>query len=627
MNAMKAGLLAICLALVSACGGGSQGNEPSATSSSQTIPQNETVTQPPVAPKPAPKTFPVTRAEAARFLTQATFGPTDAAIDQVMALGYEDWIDQQINMAPGQSHVQFWDARDAAAKQLSSTANARNHELTHSFWAHAMTAPDQLRQRVSFALSEIFVISWQDSCIEDRSRASASYLDMLNNQGFGSYRNLLEQVARHPSMGCYLSHLKNQRENTATGRVPDENFAREVMQLFSIGLYQLNLDGSNKYKSNDNAKQPIETYGASDIAGLAKVFTGLSYDCPVWPSNSCFWNGSDNTASPTFYADRYLLPMRGYAQFHSYSEKSFLGVTIAAQVTSNGTSTSTPKPDPDASLSVAFDTLASHPNVGPFIGKQLIQRLVTSNPSPEYIERVSKVFNASNGNLGATVKAILLDSDARDQTALQSPTFGKVREPILRLSALLRAIGTTSDSGAYLIDPTDDAGTALAQSPLKSPSVFNFFRPGYVPPGGNVASAGLVAPEMQLVNENSAAGYINYMRDVIRYGAGRQGQDYKAARRDVQFNFTKAGPNGTPSLYDLAKTSDAGPLIDRLNQALMYGRMPGDLRADIKQAVESIAFKAKDSEGKAVPTDTEIKNRLWSAVLLTVASPEFQVQQ
>ncbi len=619
---MKSWLLATCLVFLSACGGGG-GGAPDATANSQAQETgNSTVITPPAPPPSVPVVVKPTRAEAARFLTQATFGPTDETIDQVVALGYEAWINQQLATPVSPSHVQFWEARDAVIKQITSTAGARSTELTHSFWAHAITAPDQLRQRVAFALSEIFVISWQADCIENQSRAAASYLDMLGNHGFGTYRNLLEQVTRHPMMGCYLSHFRNLPENTTTGRVPDENFAREVMQLFSIGLYQLNLDGSKKL----NAGQPIDTYGAGDIAGLAKVFTGLSFDCPAWPSVSCFWLGSDSTANPASYFDRYLLPMRGYAIYHSYSEKSFLGITIAAQVSSNGTVT-TPKPDPDASLAVALDTLAGHPNIGPFIGKQLIQRFVTSNPSPAYIERVSKAFNTSGGNMGTTIKTILLDPEARDQTSLQSTIFGKVREPILRLSALLRAVTTTSDSGAYLIDPTDDAGTALAQSPLKSSSVFNFFRPGYVPPGGNTAAAGLVAPEMQLVNENSAAGYINYMRDVIRLGAGRQGQDYKATRRDVQFDFTKAGPGGTPSLYSLAKSTDAGALVDRINQALMYGTMPSALRTDIKQAIESIAFKAKDSAGQAAPTDAEIKNRLWSALLLTVASPEFQVQQ
>ncbi len=573
-----------CL-LLSACGGGG-GNTPEkvAASAPQTV------------------SYPASDADAQRFLTQATFGPTDADVAAVKAQGFQPWIDSQIQATPAKSHLTYFGERDAAIKVVNPTANAGFNEVVQSFWFHALSGQDQLRQRVAFALSEIFVVSGADSCGAEHPIAGAGYLDMLADNAFGSFRNLLEKVAMHPLMGCYLSHLKNQREDVNTGRVPDENFAREIMQLFTIGLYQLNADGSQKKDASNN---PIETYTASDVAGLAKVFTGFSYDCPDWPSDNCFFWGQ-KTAN-TAYTDFWYRPMVGYPQYHSYlTAKSFLGQTIPAQT----------RPDPTADLKTALDFLAlTHPNVGPFIGKQLIQRLVTSNPSAAYVGRVTAAFEASGRNLGAMVKAILTDPEARDTaTALSSYSFGKVREPILRLSAFLRGVGISSDSTAYLVDATDDSAT-LSQSPLKAPTVFNFFRPGYVFPGGASAALNLVAPELQITNESSLAGYVNYMKSVVSQGTGR----YSATllRNDVQPSYNL---DTTNDWYVLAKATDASALVELINQKLMYGTMPDALRTEIKTAVQSITLSA-------TPTTSQVKNRLWAALLLTVASPEFMIQK
>jgi uncharacterized protein (DUF1800 family) len=556
--------------------------------------------------KPSYQDVPATDADAARFLTQATFGPTDAAVQEVRSLGYRAWIERQLARQPSATHLSFWQIRDAEKKAIDPAQNAQAVDFTYSFWRHALTGDDQLRQRVAYALSQIFVVSSMDGCGANNSNGLANYYDMLTANAFGSYRQLLEDVSLHPVMGCYLSHLKNQKENQKTGRVPDENFAREIMQLFSIGLYQLNQDGTPK---SDSAGNLLETYGSDDVAGLAKVFTGFSFDCPDHPSDNCFANGGVNGGTRK-YADLWVQPMKGYSQFHSFStEKSFLGTIIPAQS----------QPDPQASLKAALDTLATtHPNVGPFIGKQLIQRLVTSNPSPAYVARVTAAFEGSGRNLGAMVTAILLDPEARDTSALTSNTFGKVREPVLRLSALLRAVGASSDSGRYLIDFTDDQGTSLGQTPMRAPSVFNFYRPGYVYPGGASAAAGLVAPELQIVNESSVAGYVNYMRDVLRYGAGRNGVDFSAPRRDVQLTYIQAN---SPWLA-LAARADAGALVDDINRVLMYGTMPAALKQEIKLAVEAIKLRNPVSTA-----DTEVRYRLWSAFLLTLASPEFLVQR
>lgn len=289
---------------------------------------------------------PATRLEAARFLTQATFGPTDSDITRVMSLGYRPWITEQMQMPMASlSHRAFWRQRNAIIMSADARARANGYDLTNSFWRQAVSGQDQLRQRMAFALSQIFVVSLADGCGADQSEGLAAYLDMLGQRAFGSYRDLLEAVALHPIMGCYLSHLKNQKEDPVTGRVPDENFAREIMQLFSIGLHQLNMDGTPKRDANG---QPIETYGPADVSGLAKVFTGFSWDCPGWPSSVCFkWGVREGDQARS--ANQWSAPMRPYPQFHSTSEKRFLGVVVPAQGT----------PDPAASLKIALDACRS----------------------------------------------------------------------------------------------------------------------------------------------------------------------------------------------------------------------------------------------------------------------------
>lgn len=540
----------------------------------------------------------ITEAEAARFLTQATFGPTPSEVKHLQAIGYEAWIDEQLAMpAVGPNHQEYWDQRHQAIIAKKPGSRAGPGELVHSFWAHALTGPDQLRQRMAFALSEIFVVSWADNCVDNNSRGASNYLDILDKHAFDQYRTLLEAVTLHPVMGCYLSHLKNQREDESTGRVPDENFARELMQLFSIGLYQLNSDGSNQLDANGH---PIETYSPQDISGLAKVMTGWSWDCSTWPSDTCFiWGDPTNDGAST--GQQYVSAMKPYAKYHSRSEKQFLGIRIAPQPF---------WPDATGDLQIALDKLASHPNVGPFIGRQLIQRFITSNPSSTYVARVTAAFDRSGGSLGQTMKAILLDPEARDANqARYNPRFGKVREPILKLSAMLRGIGVKSKTGRFLMPVTDDAGTSLNQAPLKAPTVFNFFRPGYVPPGSEAAKQGMVAPELQLVQETSVAGYVNFMRDVQFAGLGAYGFDNTERESDVQLAF-----NVDPDSDWLRLTAAPNELVEALNQRLMYDSMPDKLRTEIVNAV------------KAIPPEMKLV-RVRSAVLLTVASPSFQVQK
>ena len=547
-----------------------------------------------------PADLPATRAEAARFLTQATFGPTEGEIERVMAIGYAAWIAEQLAL-PQTLHRATWDADNAAIKAADASRSAGSRQVLDSFYQQALHGEDQLRQRVAFALSQIFVISTQDSNVGNVMRGVPAYLDMLGKHGLGSYRRLLEQVARSPVMGVYLSHLGNMKEDAARGRVPDENFAREVMQLFSIGLYELDPDGSARLGGDG---KPIETYGAADVSGLARVFTGWSYNGPD-TADSRFYGWGSEYQDPA----RHITMMQGYSQFHSLAEKKFLGKKVAAQT----------RAEPEASLKVALDTLARHPNVGPFIGRQLIQRLVTSNPSPAYVRRVAAAFDAGGSeNMAAMVRAILLDPEARDPALAADPAYGKLREPVLRLTALLRAFPVSSDSGKYLIGSTSDNGTQLGQAPLASPSVFNFYRPGYVPPNTRAAAAGLVAPEMQITHETTVAGYANYMRYGIQYGFGQYGEDWSAKRADVQIDFSA----------EIALAGHPRKLVGQVALRLLGRDAPEALLDEIAPAVASIEIPAKQPGGSNQEAiDAARKNRVLTAVLLTLVAPEFLVQK
>jgi uncharacterized protein (DUF1800 family) len=579
--------LALCASvLLGACGGGGSGADGSANEGNSGT--GESGLQ--AVEKPA------TREQAARFLTQATFGPTDADIDRLMAVGYGPWIDEQL-AKPAQSHRANVEAAEAAIKAANPTGRAYQAEVLQSFWKQALTGEDQLRQRMAYALSQIFVISMQHGSLADNPRAMGAWLDMLGDKGLGSYRELLEAVSLNPMMGLYLSHMRNQKADLRTGRVPDENYAREVMQLFSIGLVELNADGTARTSDG----KTIETYAATDVAGLAKVFTGWSWSCPEWPDNSCFHSGAANGMSD---ADRTVKPMVGYPQYHATEAKTFLGTTIAAQDRS----------DPDASLKAALDSLANHPNVGPFIGRQLIQRLVTSNPSPQYVAAVGAAFNggAVRGDMRAMLKAVLMHPEARTV----SNSSGKVREPVLRLSAFLRAFEFKSDSGLFRINVTDNAGDSLGQTPLRSPSVFNFYRPGYVPPGTESAAAGLAVPEMQIAHETTAAGYVNTMRDNVANGVGDWNSS--TSRRDLQADFTA----------ELALAEQPSELLDRLNAKLMGGTMPNGLKAEIQGAVEKMVIPGLNSTASNQRQIGDAKRaRVNAAIFLTVISPEFQVQK
>ena len=570
------GRLALTLAvmLLAACGGGG-GSEGGNTAASASVSGTDNGT--PVSD------LPTTKSEGARFLSQTSFGPKQAEIDSLSASGYSAWLNAQFAL-PQNLHVTYFD------QQLAAGQSASANLIYESFWRQAVTGEDQLRQRLVFALSQIFVVSLADSTVSNTPRGIAGYMDMLGSNTFGNFRSLLQDVSLHPMMGIYLSHLRNQKEDPARGRVPDENYAREVMQLFTIGLSELNADGTVKL---DARNEPIDTYSNEDVTGMARVFTGWSWAGPD-KSDSRFSGGSP---AP----DREILPMQSYPKFHSTSEKRFLGTVIGAQASAN----------PEASLQVALDRLFNHPNVGPFIGKQLIQRLVSSNPSPAYVARVTAAFNDDGkgirGNMQAVIRTIYLDPEARDMSKLADPKAGKLREPILRMANWMRAANVSSTSGRFLIGGTDDPGNSLGQTPMRSPSVFNFYRPGYAPPNTSIGSAGLVAPELQITHETSVAGYLNTMRSAVQSGFGSN------SPRDVQPNYAE--------LLALANTPDA--LVEQVNLLLTYGQMSAALKVQIRDAVTSVTIPTNSTTN----ADAARRNRVMLALFLTLAAPEYLNQK
>ncbi len=546
----------------------------------------------------------VSRDNATRFLTQASFGPTEAERDSLMRSSYPAWITRQLAL-PATSHRAWWEARDAAIRAADPNAMAGQDQVWESFWKQALTGEDQLRQRVVFALSQIFVISALDGNVGNQPRAMAAWLDMLGDKGFTTYRELLEAVSLHPMMGLYLSHLRNQKADLTTGRVPDENYGREVIQLLSIGVIKLNLDGTPVLVNGST----VDTYTPADVSGMAQVFTGFSWACPAAPaSTNCFNNGSNNNVSDP---DRHFKPMVAYPQFHSVTAKNFLGVTVPAQNPAN----------PAASLKVALDTLDAHPNTAPFISRQLIQRLVTSNPSPDYVRAVASVFVNNGlgvrGDLKAVVRAILLHPEAR----VRNDASGKLREPVLRLSAFLRAFPHTSDTGFFRVGNTDNPAASLGQTPLRSPSVFNFYRPGYVAPGTQTAAAGLVAPEMQLLNESSVSGWVNFMRDNLGSGVGQSNGTVNGVvlnRRDLRRD----------DAVQMLLAADPATLTSHVFGRLLYGSPSAALSTDITTAVGKITIPTLAVGGSnQAQVDAAKRNRVNATILLTLASPEFLAQK
>lgn len=530
------------------------------------------------------------KSDAARFLMQASFGPTRTSIDEVLAKTgttalqkYARWIDDQWALPPTRitSYID------------GITGEVIGRDLTYGVWHRAIRAPDQLRQRCMFALSQFFVVSRNSNLLANAPRGLALYLDKLQDGCDGNFRTVLEDVSRSPMMGLYLSHIRNQKEDPLTGAVPDENYAREIMQLFTIGLIELNENGTPKLDQNGNQ---IETYDNNDVTALAKVFTGWGPHDPVGTRpNSSFNQGNADVNTREF-------PMDAYPQFHSTSAKAVLSnrpaglyscPPIAAQTTANA----------PLSLQRALDCLFNHPNTPPFVVSQLIKRMVTSNPSQQYVQDVVNVFknNGSGvrGDMRATVKALLLHSEARKAGNIVDPKFGKVREPVIRVAHLIRALDIAPlTTGVYYIE------SDWSQTPINAPSVFNFYRPGYFAAGSQTAAAGLSAPELQITSETTNAIYVNRVEEILRRGI-RSG-DY-----EVLPTYTYAN-----TLYS---QSNPDPLIHHLNLVLLAGQMSPDLYRNLRA---DIAVTRSGSN-----TADNLRYRISGPALLIAASLEFIVQK
>lgn len=519
-------------------------------------------------------------AEAARFLLQCQFSASEAEIAAVRTAGYEGWLDGQLALPNSESGWDWLVGKGYSAIDTNEYFFA-NGTFNYMIWHQLVQSPDAVRRRWAWALSGIFVVSWRG--IKDvmnwDSFGIAEYWDLLCRHAFGTYRELLESLTLNPAMGAFLSTRGNAKEDPATGRLPDENYAREVMQLFSVGLHELNLDGTPKLDANG---QPIETYTSADVSQLARVFTGYNHNYAV---------GRFTSPKPPFPSVWNIETARGRMVFdpraHSTLEKRFLGITIPAN-------TSGPE-----SLRLALDALANHPSTAPFLCRQFIQRMVTSHPSPAYVQRVAQVFNNNGagvrGDLKAVLKAILMDDEARNAANLVSPTFGRLREPVLRVAQWGRTFKLRSLRGTWKMAITDyNTAQDISQYPLNPPSVFGYFRPGYVPPGTAMAAVGATAPEFQIVNESTVAGWANLVLSMVPHGLWVRAPDQPGLPSEPT---ATDGQDIVPDYsVEKAMVTDSQALVDRLNLLLCAGQLSPATVQLIVNALRADAIRADASD-------------------------------
>ncbi len=527
----------------------------------------------PPAPPPAPPPPPISTAEAFQLLNQSTFGATGADVDQVVNLGLEAWIDREIAKP---ASLQLPHLQALPPPQFPFQLQPDRVDI---WLRNAVNGDDQLRQRVAFALSEVLVVS-QLGALGNYPYALADFYDLLSTNAFGNYRALLQEVTLHPAMGIYLSMLGNEKPNPTLNIRPDENYARELMQLFTIGLIELNIDGTAVLDAQD---RPIPTYDQAVIEGFAQVFTGWHFAGAP----------SFEQARPT--ATNRTLPMELYPDFHDDGQKLLLnGVVLPAGQSG------------EQDLTDALDNVFNHPNVAPFVSIRLIQRLVTSNPSPSYVARVATVFNDNGqgvrGDLGAVVKAILLDEEARPELPMELD--GKIKEPLLRLTQLWRAYDGRSASGRYQLLQGLQPFVFLGQGPLQAPSVFNFFSPFYAPPG-EIRDSNLLAPELEIATEYQNTLMTNYLF-YQAFGANSvSAEDPNFSADDVYIDITD----------ELAIADNAEALIDMVADKLLAGNISQTLRDEISGMLTLIVGPGSEAL------------RVAEVIYLVASSPEYAYQR
>jgi uncharacterized protein (DUF1800 family) len=478
-----------------------------------------------------------TRYAAARFLEQASFGPTTAEIERVRSLGVSAWIAEQMA-----SPISQLDGSPVRVFDTDNPPHGVYQYVPDGFLNMALSSPDQLRLRVTWALSQFVVVSQN----KGRPYGLAEYLNLLQRHAFGNYGDFLRAMTIHPAMGAYLDNGENRPESACTGCAPNENFARELMQLFTLGVYQLNGNGTIK---RDQVGRPLETYTQDDVENLARALTGWEY---AWVPNlpASDWG---NFGQP-------MVATR--SNLHDQGAKVVLGATFPAGRSAN------------AELDAVVATLMQHPNIAPFVSLRLIQHLVTSDPTPEYVARVAAVFRdngaGQSGDMKAVIKAVLLDADARrgDVPGQGSAQSGKVREPVLWQMALLRGLGCQR----LITDANGNSATVWTQSPFNAPSVFSFYMPNDRAPG-----SGLLAPEQRLLSGSEFTrrlGSLSYLAKVVP-------QDVAAAGCQLE-----------PLAAALAVS--ASRLADVLSARWFRGAMPPTLRASIVETAAATTWESGD---------------------------------
>ena len=532
-------------------------------------------------------------ASTSRFLSQATFGATQSDLSTLVGTSVSDWLLQQFSEEPSD----YLAALDGYQAQLPFLIRNPWNRLatTFAFWQHSITGDDQLRQRMVYALSQILVISnAEDDALIDYPEAVAYHQSLLTEFGFGNYRGLLEAMTYSPGMGSYLTYMGNQKEDPDTGRQPDENYAREILQLFTMGLIALNDDGTLAGGVNDGDSS-AELYDNHDITGLAKVFTGLN--------RSVTRAEAKNDPEAPEVLRSWREPMTVYPARHSTNAKTFLGLTIPENTSA------------EDSITLALDQLMSVASVGPFLSRQLIQRFTTSNPSPAYISRVTQAFNDGRytlpngtavggglrGDLKATIAAILLD---RENLEPETPnTFGKLREPVLRFTQWARAFSAGAITPEYTLELYDLSsvsiyGQGLAQHPFRAPSVFNFYRPGYEPPGTDSGAAGMTVPELQIVTAETIPAYMNFITFFAM--ANTQNADLSVYREiggltGVNFDPELARTSFLPDYsYEKTLADDLPELFAHLNLLLAGGALSEAAVDSFSDVVAGVPVEASD---------------------------------
>lgn len=561
--------MAASMLVLSACGGGGDSSAPASGGFG-----GDGSTKPP----PPVQTFYTQfddTSEASRFLIQSGFGGTMAEIEALVDTDAARWLQREF-AAPRT------DLLEPITSEFFATRDVEFNRASEVHWNAMFEGNDILRQRMTFALSQIMVIS--DFQVGNTPISSAYYRDLISKNAFGNFRDLLHDVTYSPAMGDFLTYRKNRKGDPKTGRVPDENYAREVLQLFTIGLVELNMDGTPKLQNGAE----IPTFDNEDVSGLARVFTGLGLE------GDSIWAYSDAA---------FFKPMQMYDDKHSELEKNFLGTSIPAGT--GGTQ----------SIDMALDAIFNHDNVPPFIARQLIQRFTASDPAPDYVERVATVFangtytapdgtvfgTGQRGDLQATISSILLDESMHGDIG-QNEQAGKIREPVLKFVQWAHNFDVDKPitGEEWRLWDTTSPAIDIGQHPFRPPSVFNFYRPGYVAPGTQAGDAGMTTPEFQIVNEGAVLGYINFMTDFI--------VDFTGGDDEVE-RFT---PDYSPQL---ALAEDVPALVEHLNIIMTAGQMT---EAEIAIVEETIAEINPDE-------DKDRLARVKIGVLMVASLPSYAI--